>query len=95
VKKISIIPNGPWCYHLSPADLGGREVIRSCLPGRRLQLGRSRPREEQAVPALTAEQVLGDALNVHVGEQLLVHGGEVRAEAIADASPPLASPNAG
>ena len=26
------------------------------------------------VPALTAEQVLGDALNVHAGEQLLVHG---------------------
>ncbi len=26
------------------------------------------------VPALTAEQVLGDALNLHVGEQLLVHG---------------------
>ena len=37
MKKISIIPNGPWCYH---------------------------------------------ALNVHAGEQLLVHGGEVRAEAI-------------
>jgi NADPH:quinone reductase-like Zn-dependent oxidoreductase len=26
------------------------------------------------VPALTAEQVLGDALSVHVGEQVLVHG---------------------
>src|SRR5947209_1599271 len=26
------------------------------------------------VPALTAEQVLGDALNIRVGEQLLVHG---------------------
>jgi NADPH:quinone reductase-like Zn-dependent oxidoreductase len=26
------------------------------------------------VPALTAEQVLGDALNIHVGAQLLVHG---------------------
>src|SRR6266508_827185 len=26
------------------------------------------------VPALTARQVLGDALNLHVGEQLLVHG---------------------
>lgn len=26
------------------------------------------------VPALTAEQVLGDALNVHAGELLLVHG---------------------
>ena len=26
------------------------------------------------VPALTAEQVLGDALNIHAGEQLLVHG---------------------
>ena len=26
------------------------------------------------VPALTASQVLGDALNVHAGEQLLVHG---------------------
>src|SRR6266508_6285760 len=26
------------------------------------------------VPALTAEQVLSDALNLHVGEQLLVHG---------------------
>src|SRR5438445_8516056 len=26
------------------------------------------------VPALTAEQVLGDALGVHAGEQLLVHG---------------------
>jgi NADPH:quinone reductase-like Zn-dependent oxidoreductase len=26
------------------------------------------------VPALTAEQVLGDALNIHAGEQLRVHG---------------------
>ncbi len=26
------------------------------------------------IPALTAEQVLGDALNIHAGEQLLVHG---------------------
>src|SRR6185437_14972363 len=26
------------------------------------------------IPALTAEQVLGDALNVQAGEQLLVHG---------------------
>jgi NADPH:quinone reductase-like Zn-dependent oxidoreductase len=26
------------------------------------------------VPALTAEQVLGDALKIHAGEQLLVHG---------------------
>ena len=26
------------------------------------------------VPALTAEQVLGDALNIRAGEQLLVHG---------------------
>jgi NADPH:quinone reductase-like Zn-dependent oxidoreductase len=25
------------------------------------------------VPALTAEQVLGDGLNIHAGEQLLVH----------------------
>jgi NADPH:quinone reductase-like Zn-dependent oxidoreductase len=26
------------------------------------------------LPALTAEQVLGDALNIRAGEQLLVHG---------------------
>src|SRR5215475_2310336 len=26
------------------------------------------------IPALTAEQVLGDMLNIHAGEQLLVHG---------------------
>jgi NADPH:quinone reductase-like Zn-dependent oxidoreductase len=26
------------------------------------------------VPALTAEQVLGDALNIHAGESLLIHG---------------------
>jgi NADPH:quinone reductase-like Zn-dependent oxidoreductase len=26
------------------------------------------------IPALTAEQVLGDALDIHAGEQLLVHG---------------------
>jgi len=29
-----------------------------------------------AVAALTAEQVLGDALGIHAGEQLLVHGAD-------------------
>ena len=33
-----------------------------------------RPRAPSWYPPLTAEQVLGDALDIHAGEQLLVHG---------------------
>jgi NADPH:quinone reductase-like Zn-dependent oxidoreductase len=33
----------------------------------------ARPQAAFRVPALTAEQVLGDGLNIHAGEQLLVH----------------------
>jgi NADPH:quinone reductase-like Zn-dependent oxidoreductase len=56
---------GTWAPRLMvPAGLLARKP-----PGARWEVAAAFP-----IPALTAEQVLGDALNIHAGEQLLVHG---------------------
>ena len=64
-------PGRPWRQ-------GGNPVVSAWAAASAWEV---RAREEQPVPAPTAEQVLGDELNAHVGEQLLVHGGEVHTEA--------------